>query len=110
MHTPVPDNAIPFFTVSAGDNPWLDESRMSHETDRTYALYRTFGGDLSTYSGLTYVQKQNLRHWGHAVFFDRKEALRCQRERLIAARDAHLKAADEITDLVDRHTARWGKI
>lgn len=110
MLTPMPENAIPLYIVTSGDDPRLEEYRLSHETELSYVIYQTYGDDLTRQSGTTSRHKFRLKGWGYAVFFDHKAALQCQRKRLVDALDKHQWAADQTRSRLEAHVETWGQL
>ena len=106
----IPENAVPLYIVTSGDKPKIEEYRLSHETHSAYRVYRTFGNNLTEHRGLCTIMFHNLNNWGHRAFFSHREALQCQRERLVSALDCHEKKAAEVRARLSEHVEQWGVI
>ena len=106
----IPENAVPLYIVTSGDNPKIEEYRLSHETQNAYRVYRTVGDDLTYHRGLRTIMIHNLNQWGHRAFYRHIDALRHQRQLLIE-NAARLKVeAARAMERLDAHTSQWGKI
>lgn len=106
----IPENAVPLYIVTSGDNPKIEEYRLSHETESAYRVYRTFGKDLTTHRGLQTIMHHNLNKWGHRAFYRHADALRHQRQ-LLLENAAKLKIEYErAMERLDAHTSLWGKV
>ena len=106
----IPENAVPLYIVTSGDNPKIEEYRLSHETPSAYRVYRTFGDNLTEHRGLRTIMTHNLNQWGHQAFYRHIDALRHQRQLLIE-NAARLKVeAARAMERLDAHTSQWGTI
>lgn len=109
MH-PIPKSAVPLYIVTTGDDPKIEEYRLSHETDRAYRVYATFGNDLTEYHGVRTISFHNLQSWGHLAFYDHRDALQCQRDRFVLALDLREKQAADVRARLSDHVEQWGPL
>ena len=106
----IPESAIPLYIVTSGDNPKIEEYRLSHETPSAYRVYRTFGDNLTEHRGLRTIMIHNLNQWGHRAFYRHADAMRHQRQLLIE-NAARLKTEYELAmERLDDHIRQWGKV
>lgn len=107
---PIPDNAPYLYVVTKGPDPKIKTYRLSHETARSYRVYRTFGDDDTRHAGLETLMHHNLEQWGHKVFTSRSDAVSHQRRILEAEIEALYQASQNARARLDAHIEKWGKV
>lgn len=106
----IPESAIPLYIVTSGDNPKIEEYRLSHETPGAFRVYRTFGDNLTEHRGLRTIMIHNLNQWGHQAFYHHIDALRHQRQLLIENAAKCKIEYERAMGRLDAHTDQWGKV